>query len=167
MKRTAAIGLLLTALAVGAVAQGQSSITSLSKKACRELKVDPKDQLLYRGRCPGVGGYKLEILTGEDQESIELVNPKGKHLDVSIHPANFTSVGKTAEWRTREGKPYALIIPFRLRSPDSGRYATSLVVSKISSGSACVTNVVEPSKNQNVRARKLADSAGSRPCRTT
>jgi hypothetical protein len=86
MKQTAAITLLLTALGVGALAQSQSSITSLSRKACRELKVDSKDRLLYRGRCPGVGGFKLEIDTGEDQEAVELVSPKGKHFDVSIHP---------------------------------------------------------------------------------
>src|SRR5215468_7517121 len=106
MKRIAAIAFVLTAMAVGTPVQTQSSITSLSRKACRELKADPNDNLLYRGRCPGVGGYKLEILAGEEHEYIELITPAGKHFDVGINPASYSFVGKTAEWRMRTGKPY-------------------------------------------------------------
>jgi hypothetical protein len=167
MKQTAAISFLLAALAVGALAQSQSSVTSLSKKACRELKADAKDNVLYRGRCPGVGGYKLEILAGEEHEYIELITPAGRHFDVGINPVSYSFLGKTVEWRTRAGKPYALIIPYNLRRPDNGRSTTSLVVSKISARSACVTDVVEPSRNQSVKAHKLAESAASRPCRAT
>lgn len=166
MKRTAAISFLLAALAVTAMSQNGSSVTSLSKKACHELKASKKDNVLYRGRCPGVGGYKLEILAGEEHQYIELITPAGKHFDVGINPASYSFLGKTVEWRTRGGKPYALIIPFNLKAPDSPRSTTSLVVSKITFKMACVTDVVEPSRNQAARARKLADSAASKPCRT-
>ena len=167
MKRIAAIGFLLATLAGAAMSQNASTVTSLSKKVCRELKASAKDNVLYRGRCPGVGGYKIEILAGEEHEYIELITPAGRHFDVSINPVSYSFLGKSVEWRTKGGKPYALIIPFNLKAPDSSRSTTSLAVSKITFTTACVTNVVEPSRNQAARARKLADSAASRPCRTT
>jgi hypothetical protein len=41
------------------------------------------------------------------------------------------------------------------------------MVSKISATMSCVTDVVNPSTTQNVEARKLADAALDKPCKTT
>jgi len=63
-------------------------------------------------------------------------------------------------------KPVALIV--RLNVSDNGdeKPPTSyLIVSKISSTNACVTDIVKPGKNQNAQAQSLADKASTKQCK--
>ena len=97
---------------------------------------------------------------------MELVAPSGKRSDVSINPVPYDFIGKTAEWRVKKGKPIAVILRFNMTEPGGSKVAESvLVVSKITGNKACVTDVVQPGKTQNVKAAKLADSSSSKPCK--
>ena len=148
-----------------AMAQIKSVYTSLDEKHCRKMK-NGSDNVIYNGRCPGVGGYKIAVAASEEHQWAELIAPSGKKFDVSISPVAYDSLGRTAEWRVKNGKPIALIIRFDLRDEFGGKVSRSLLaVSKISRTKACVTNVVEPSKTQNSEARKFADGSASQPCR--
>jgi hypothetical protein len=145
-----------------ASAQIKSVYTSVDEKHCKTLK--PQDtNVIYRGRCAGVAGYKLEVNASEEHQWIELVAPAGKRSDVGLQPVAYDSVGKTAEWRVRNGKPIAVIVRFDLRQEFGGKVTDSLlVVSKITGSKACVTDVVKGGKDQNARAHRLADQI--RPC---
>jgi hypothetical protein len=50
---------------------------------------------------------------------------------------------------------------------DSTKNTSYLMVSKITKGEICVTDVVAPSKTQNAEAQKLADVAATKPCKAT
>jgi hypothetical protein len=127
---TTALLLLLSSIAA---AQIKSVYTSLDEKHCRTMKPGPDSNVIYNGRCPGVSGYKLAVAASEEHQWIELVAPSGKKFDAGITPVAYDSLGKTAEWRIRNGKPIALIVRFDLRDDFGGKVTTSrLAVSKIS-----------------------------------
>jgi hypothetical protein len=145
-------------------------------KSCRELKTDGESGILYRGRCAGVGGYKIILSESEHHQTINLLTPKGTELELNFLSQNGSvapsSVGKTIEWRIRrEGKkikPLALIARLnRFGNPDKPSQATSyLLIVKIKGEAACVTDVIEPTAaNQNLEARKSADNSANTPCR--
>jgi len=162
MLRTITIGFFVLTSATLASAQITSVHTSLKERDCKKLKSTDKN-VIYSGRCPGVGGYKLEVAASEEHEYVELLAPSGKRSDVSINPASYSFAGKVAEWRVKNGKPIALILRFNLMGPSGTKIAESLlVVSKITGNKACVTDVVQPGKSQNAKAAKLADAL--RPC---
>ena len=75
-------------------------------------------------------------------------------------------VGEKAEWRVvrKYGKlrPVALIVRY-IYGLDPDKFS-HLVVSKITNDSACETGIVKEVKDQNVRARELADSSMNKPC---
>jgi hypothetical protein len=148
-------------------AQIKSVYTSLDEKHCKSVKGDPKEKnVIYNGVCPGVGSYKLKIAASEEHQWIGLVAPSGKEFFVGTQSASYNFLGKKAEWRVRNGRPLALIVRYNLMNPEADKVGTSLlVVSKVSRTKTCVTDIVDPSKTQNEQARKLADSAGSRPCK--
>ena len=155
-------------------AQSKTSIyTSLDTKNCKTLESDETGAGFYRGECKGVGGFKLEFLEGDIRQSINVVFPDGKKSELefwTIISGAFSYVGDKAEWRVvKEGKkfkPFALIVRFNAsENPDKPEKPVSyLSVSKITGDSACVTDIVKPSKNQNLTARKLADEAANKPC---
>ena len=66
-----------------------------------------------------------------------------------------------------EQKPFALIVRLNVSEDveDTSKTTSYLIVSKITKDFACVTDVVKPSKDQNVQARKLADSSSQRACK--
>ena len=166
------IGLLLIS-AAGAFAQTKSVYTSLSDKNCKTIVSNPDEGGDYRGLCPGTNGYKLELLEGDLRQSINVIAPNKKKYELnlwSVVSAQFSAVGEKAEWRVsgagKNAKPAALIIRFNAsENPENASITTSyLVVVKITKNSACVTNIVKPSANANVEARKSADSAADQPC---
>ena len=151
-------------------AQIKSVYTSLSDKVCKTIESNPNEGGSYEGLCPGIGGYKLRLYEGDLRQSINVVTPNKKDhpLDFGSNVTSaFSAVGEKAEWRVKGGKPVALIV--RLNSsgdpvnPD--RNVSYLVVAKITGNSACITDIVLPTvKNQNARARELADASATKPC---
>ncbi|MGI9036115.1 MAG: hypothetical protein ACR2GD_08765 [Pyrinomonadaceae bacterium] len=155
----------------------ESIYTSLSDKVCKTAELYVNEDGSYRGICPGIGGYRLELLEGDLRQTINVVAPNRKKSELNlwtIVSSGFFAVGAKAEWRvTRNGKkfvPLTLIIRFNTsKSPETPEQNNSfLAVIKITNNSACVTDVVEPGvQNQNVKARELADVSAAEPCKVS
>ncbi len=169
--------LITLVFAVGVSAQQskiESVYTNLNTKDCKTLEQSDEGTGFYRGECPGIGGYKLQVTEGDIRQSIDVVAPNKKiyELDLTGNVSTaFSSVGEKAEWRvTRRGKtvvPTALIVRYNAsENPDDSTKLTSyLVVAKIAKTEICVTDVVKPGAKANEEARKLADSAAAKPCK--
>ncbi|HLA95920.1 MAG TPA: hypothetical protein VK612_09380, partial [Pyrinomonadaceae bacterium] len=121
-----------------------------------------------RGRCPGVGGYKLELIEGDLRQSIIVIDPKKKEHNLKFWEifGGFSAVGDKAEWRTKNGKPIAVIIRLNVAAnpEDSDKRVSYLLVAKITASETCVTDVIKPSRTQNAEARKTADAPANAPC---
>jgi hypothetical protein len=158
--------LALILFGVASAQRPQSVYTGLSEKACKTIESNPDEGGSYRGECPGVGGYKLELLEGDLRQSINVIAPSGAKYELDLWTnvsGAFSSLGVRAEWRVRQtGKkqtPVALIVRFNAsENPEKPEQNTSyLVVAKITGGAVCVTDVIKPSGNQNKLARARAD----------
>jgi hypothetical protein len=159
------VHLFLFVFALSANAQFTSSYTSIAERSCRKIKLTKADEgvILHR-RCQGVAGYRLDIFSGEEHEYLSLITPSGKSFDVSINPASYSFLDKRAEWRMRGSTPVALIIRFNMSMPDGKPVDSALVVSKLTRTSACVVDRVFGSKDQNAKARQIADTSRTRKC---
>ncbi len=177
MKKLQLIAFVLTIFSSVALGQKTESIyTGLSDKDCQTVKSPDDDgEDGFRGMCKGIGGYKLELLEGDLRQTINVIAPNGTKSELDLWTAvssAFSSIGSKAEWRvTQTGKtvkPQALIVRFNAsENPDDSSKITSyLVVVKIYGNSACISEVVKPSANQNEKARQAADNAGSQPCKS-
>jgi hypothetical protein len=145
-------------------------------KSCKEIESDGEDGILYRGECQGIGGYKLHLLEGDLRQSLDLIAPNGKKhqlgLWLKVAAPMYSYVGEKAEWRIvkmgKKIKPFALIVRFNAYEDSSNpqKAKSFLVVVKINQKTACITDVIEPTvKDQNIKARKLADVSANKPCR--
>lgn len=150
----------------------KSIYTDLTTEKCRTIEATDEGAGSYRGECKGVGGYKLEVLEGDIRQSINVIFPSGKKAELDFWTnvsSGFSAVGEKAEWRVNNKEnpePYALIVRYNIsENPEKPEQTTSyLVVTKITKDTACITDVVKPSKDQNLTARKLADDAANKPC---
>lgn len=151
-----------------ATAQNEGVYTSLDAKSCKTIEQSDEGAGWYRGECKGVGGYKLEVTEGDLRQSINVLSPSGEKFELGLQrvSSGFSSVGAKAEWRMNKAKPVALIFRFNANeNPEDPNQITSyLIVVKISQTAACITDIVKPSKNQNIEAQKIADEAQS-PCK--
>lgn len=174
MKKIILILTLLFGLAVCVSAQKIESVyTDLNTGKCKTLESNPDEGGSYRGECSGVGGFKLELLEGDIRQSINIVQKASGsiwELNFWSIKGGFSFVGEKAEWRVikkgKKVKPIALIVRFNVSedAEDSSKNTSYLFVTKIENDSACVTDVVSPSKDQNVKARQLADKSAGKPC---
>jgi hypothetical protein len=162
---------LLIACAAFAPAQKVTSVyTNLNSKSCKTLEADASGAGSYRGRCPGIAGYKLDLLEGDIRQTINVITPANKTFELNFwgYFSSFSSVGQKAEWRMKGKTPVALIVRFNVADiEDSTKNTSYLMVAKITRNEVCVTDVVNPSKSQNLQAQKLADTAASKPCKST
>lgn len=179
MKRQLFISGLAAIFLVAGVAAAQapkieSVYTDLSEKSCKTLESNPEEGGWYRGECPGVGGYRLQITEGDIRQSIDVIAPNKKKFELDLTgnvSGAFSYVGAKAEWRVvwkdKIITPAALIVRFDAsENPDDATKVTSyLVVAKITKSQICVTDVVKPSAKANEEARKLADSAQTKACK--
>lgn len=169
--------LLILFFAVGGSAQRakiESVYTDLNTKICKTLEQSQEGTGSYRGECPGISGYKLQVTEGDIRQSINVVAPNKKRYELDFFgnvSTAFSSVGEKAEWRvTRKGKtvtPMALIIRYNTseNQEDSSKLTSYLVVTKITKNEICVTDVVKPGVKANEEARKLADSSAAKQCK--
>ncbi len=166
---------LISAVAVSAQRAKTGSIyTSLSEKSCKVLEQSVEDSGSYRAQCAGIAGFKLQVTEGDLRQSIDVIAPNKKRFELDLTgnvSTAFSSVGEKAEWRvTRKGRyssPTALIIRYNAsENPDDPAKMTSyLVIAKITKKAICVTDVVKPSSDANIKARKLADLSAAKPCK--
>ena len=160
--------LLSLALSVFASAQNKSVYTDLTGARCKTIKSNPEEGGSYVGECKGIGGYRLQVVEGDLRQTVNVITPSKKKLELNLWRAfgGFSTVGPKAEWRMEKGVPVALIVRFMVSEiADQPEKITSyLIVSKVSTTAACIVGAVQPGKNQNIEARKLADAAPSKPC---
>lgn len=168
MKTIASIILIIATVTI-AEAQYSSVYTSLSTKACKELRSDPDEGGIYEGECPGAAGFRLRLIEGDLRQSIDVITPDKKKFQLGFWNVTgaFNYVGEKAEWRLKGKKPVALIVRLTANKDpiDTKKTTSMLVVSKVSRSAACITDVVEPSRKQNEIARKLADESSKKPCK--
>jgi len=154
---------------VSAFPQVTSVYTSLATSKCRTLELNEEEGGLYRGLCPGVGGYKLELFEGDLRQTINVIDKARKTHELGFWNISFgfSYVGRRVEWRMKGKTPVALIARFNVNeNPDDSSKSTSyLIVAKITRAQICVTDVIKPGPTQNVDARNAADSSASRQCR--
>jgi hypothetical protein len=156
-------------LTLSSYSQITSLYTDLAEKRCRTIESNPDEGGWYRGICPGVAGYKLEVIEGDLRQTLNVITPnKKKHnLDLVNVSGRFSSLGPRAEWRMNGKTPTALIFRFNASTdPDDGsKTASHVVVAKITRDAICITDVIAPGKLQNTEARRSANNATSRPCK--
>ncbi|MGH9947528.1 MAG: hypothetical protein ACRD6X_10030 [Pyrinomonadaceae bacterium] len=176
--KTITLVALFFVVVVAANGQNRSVYTGLGEKVCKTLESSDDEGGFYRGECKGVGGFKLHVIEGDIRQTIDVIYPNGSRSELNLWTVvsgAFSHVGEKAEWRVHTVKkkqvPYALIVRFNTDQEDSNsvKYrnirTSYLVVVKLGKASACVTDIVLPkTKNQNARARILADAAASKPC---
>lgn len=146
-------------------AQNKSVYTPISNAKCETKTTSPASGYL---NCPGTVGYKLQVLDDDARMSINVVAPDGKEFELDFwgHFRNFSYVGENAEWRIKGKTPVALIIRYNVSDRgDNDKKTSYLMVAKITKDSACVTDIVKPSKSQNLTAQKLADKSVLKPCK--
>lgn len=149
--------------------ENKSTYTSLETAKCKTIESVEEEGGYYVGECPGVGGYKLELIEGDLRQTINVIAPDKKKLELNFSQVSgsFSTVGEKAEWRMKGDKPVALIVRFNAAdAEDSSKSTSFLIVSKISETSACITDVVKPGARQNEEAQKLADAASAKPCKS-
>lgn len=158
----------LTAVAA-AHAQVTSQYSDLDDRKCRTLELNEDEGGSYKGECAGVGKYKLHLIEGDLRQTVNVIDPAKKESELKFweHFFGFSAVGPRAEWRVRNRKPYALIIRLNVsENPEKPETTTSyLIVSKITKAETCITDIIRPSRTQNVKARKAADTSGAKPCK--
>ena len=146
--------------------------TDLTEDKCTDVDADEAEEWSVQS-CKGVEGYKLRVSEGDLRQTIDVVFPDGsKHeLDMwTVVSSGFSTVGDKAEWRIRkaDGKavPVALIVRYNVNADpeDTEKITSYLTVTKITANDACITDVIQPVKNANLRARELAETAAGRPC---
>jgi len=167
MKMLTLIAVVLLA-AVAGEAQVTSVYTKLSDKACKTLELVEDEGGSYHGRCPGVAGYKLDLIEGDLRQTLTIIDPKRKEhpLEFWHLTGAFSAVGDKAEWRMKGKKPIALIVRLNVSEDveDASKTKGYLVVAKITASEVCVTHFLAPTRSHNYEARKAADKAASRPC---
>ncbi|HMQ05269.1 MAG TPA: hypothetical protein PKD26_15225 [Pyrinomonadaceae bacterium] len=168
MKMIFLAGFLLFSAAATA-AQIRSVYTGLSEKDCKTIEATDDEGGSYRGLCQGVAGHKLELIEGDLRQTINVIDAKGAKHELKFWEffGGFSSVGRRPEWRMKDKTPIALIVRFNVSEDpeDSTKITSYLLVAKITDTGACVTDIIKPSRTQNVEARRAADRASTKLCR--
>lgn len=168
MKRIFLTIIVLATLSVFTAAQNKSIYTSTTEKACKEKKAQADEGGDYIGICPGVAGYKLELIEGDLRQTLNVITPQKKTLQLRFNEFyySFSAIGEKVEWRMRKGVPVALIARYNVSDPENSERRTSyLMIAKIGRSLSCVTDVVPPAAKQNETARRLADIASTKACK--
>lgn len=151
------------------IAQNRTVYTSTKTGACKTIRSSSEGTGSYIGECPGVGGYKIRLIEGDIRQTIDVITPTRKKFEMNFWNfySSFSSIGEKIEWRINKGVPIAMIARYNVADPEGTKPTTSyLMVSKIGKTASCVTDVVPPSAKQNEEARKLADIAQDKPCKS-
>src|SRR5688572_29554531 len=64
--------------------QNTSVYTDLADTRCKTIESTADEGGSYRGICPGVGGYKLEVIEGDLRQSINVIAKNGKKHELNL-----------------------------------------------------------------------------------
>lgn len=159
------VTLLATATAT-ATTKMSSDYTSLKEEDCRTLNTD---QDIYQADCPSKHNYLLQAVGRDLRFGVNLIY---NHHKVSYQPLPSFHVGETVEWRYEQvgnSKKYHALIyriyTIQIDPLDGDAFylprdqdKQQLVVIRLDKEKSCLLGVIEPSKNMNTVARKLADN---------
>lgn len=162
--------MLVVVFETGLLAQNRSIYTSTKTNACRTIRSTSAGAGSYVGECRGAGNYKIRLTEGDIRQTIDIITPTKKRFELNFWNffGSFSSVGEKIEWRLKGNVPVAMIARYDVADPESPTRNTSyLLVTKITSSLACVTDIVQPDVDQNQKARDLADKAAGKPCKIT
>ncbi len=153
----------------------ESVYTDLKSSECRKVD-ENKDQGWTMKACPGAGDFRLNIIAGDLRQTLKIAHAKnGNEWDLYLEDIlsnGNSTLGEKAEWRVKKSgntvKPVALIFRYNVaeNADNTEKYTSYLIVTKISGGFLCVTDVVKPGTNANIKARELADASANKPCKT-
>ncbi|MBD0318745.1 MAG: hypothetical protein ICV87_00320 [Gemmatimonadetes bacterium] len=146
----------------------RSVYSSLDVRTCRLLSKHAETGATLH-RCPGVGGYALQVADDDARMSVNVVAPGGRVYPLSywgVVTSAFSSLGPRAEWRVRGTRPHALIVRVNANEDPANpeRVTSYLAVARVTPRGACVTDRIRPSANANALARQAADRSATRPC---
>ena len=149
---------------------GDQMYSDLTEKTCKMTKQAAEgegDWVVLR--CLGVLGYDLEKEYDDQRESLTLLRGTERH-DLNFYDhlvGSFHHLGEKAEWRLKDGKPVALIVPAIVTQEDKTQMHYLIVVS-IRPKHSCVVQVINASKegNANAKAQQSADHAMGLGCLT-
>lgn len=150
-----------------AFAQNNSVYSDLTPENCKTVSVDQGMAGNYVGKCKGVGRYDLEYNLDDERNSLGVVFPSKEIIDLNFwgYFRGFSELGTKVEWRMKNSKPVALIVRLNVSDQEVENRKTSyLIVAKIGEDNSCVTDVLKPGKNQNEKARRMADRAAAKKC---
>ena len=153
-----------------ALANISSNYTSLKEEDCQALSMVEN---LYQANCPSKQNYLLHTFSRDLRSGVDLIYNNHK---VSYQPIPPFHVGETVEWRYEKvgnAKKYHALI-YRIYTaqidPLDGdsfylpreQDKQQLIVIRLNKEKSCLLGVIEPSKNMNTEARKLADNKSAR-----
>ena len=110
-------------------------------------------------RCPGYQGTPLYVSEGDLRYDVDA----GVRNGAFETPSGFNELGKTVEWRLRDGQPFAVIARYTTDGPGGtpAERRSELAVIKVGQQDApgCLVGYVaaDASPSQNAAARRLAD----------
>jgi len=145
-----------------------SSYTSIDENDCQTLEADNLGSLQV---CPGFAGITVKALEGDLRQSITLVRDEVEYpLEFwRTVSSSFSALGPKVEWRYEKGKadqPFSMITRLNVSDDpaDFNKRTSYLIVSKITANEICVVGKILPQKEQNQKARDMAEQSANMPC---
>lgn len=147
----------------------ESAYTSIDEKDCKTLKGDDKGSTQS---CAGFAHIKVEVTENDLRQSVTFIREVDgaypQDFSQTVSPAMSTLDSKI-EWRYKKDEaetPLAAITRLNVsENPEEPQKNTSyLVVSKISDHGICVVGKITPQKEQNEKARIMAEKSSEMNC---
>lgn len=173
MRTTLFVAVIFIMTCLFSAAAADAQIKSVYTDIYKSCKTVDKSELDVVRRCPGVGGYTLLAGYYDERFDITVINPAKREFRQNykglIEGKFSDQQSAKAEWRVKmvNGKsvPFALIVRLGVQDDsDVPKETSTLIVSKISGKSICVTDKIAPGPGQNEQARKAADASATKPC---
>lgn len=147
-----------------------SMYTDIGDKACAG-RIDDAATGARTLDCPGVSGFRLQVLEDDERSSVSIVAPDGRVFPLNywdVVTRGFSALGSRVEWRVaklgRNALPVALIVPviaFDHSGPGHPKRVPLLAVARVARDAACVVRVVDARvPGANKQARQIAADGG-------
>lgn len=145
-----------------------------SLEGCKVIRKQREEMPMTEVECAGPGIFDVRILDADARQSMTLVDPGGTLHRLNTSPIDagaFSSFGKTAEWRGKDGSGEAgshfesdsMIVRFDYaQQPHPAPERSDLLVIRLGR-TPCILSAVPPGPGQNDSARRIADSGRSCP----
>ena len=159
--------LLVTLETARAGEQPVSRYTSTARAKAISFKEDNEPAGGFRALLPGLGGYQLEHLSGDERSWIDIRFGKAKadlySATMEVGPGSFPhKANDVVEWRGVEVRgrfvPYALIYRLAGYNEEKNQTKTRLIVIKLDKERSAVLGYAEGAK-EDEKANQLADTA--------